>query len=169
MSGLNPEKHELLEIAVLITDGNLNILEEKGFERVIHHPEYILNSMDAWCKKNHEKSGLIQSVLSSPHTLASTELELLEYLQKYVSKPKVAILAGNSVYVDRAFLFRYIPRIVEYLHYRVIDVSTIKELARRWNYYVFQNAPKKKANHRAMDDIRESIEELRYYKKTWLI
>ncbi|CCJ30287.1 unnamed protein product [Pneumocystis jirovecii] len=133
MSGLNPEKHELLEIAVLITDGNLNILEEKGFERVIHHPEYILNSMDAWCKKNHEKSGLIQSVLSSPHTLASTELELLEYLQK------------------------------------VIDVSTIKELARRWNYYVFQNAPKKKANHRAMDDIRESIEELRYYKKTWLI
>ncbi|QSL66972.1 hypothetical protein MERGE_001359 [Pneumocystis wakefieldiae] len=169
MSGLDPEKHELLEIAVLITDGNLNIIESKGFQRVIHHPEHILNSMDSWCKKHHEENGLIQSVLSSSHTLASTEIELLDYLQKYISKSKVALLAGNSVYVDRAFLSRYIPGIFEYLHYRIIDVSTIKELARCWNYEIFQNAPKKKVNHRAMDDILESIEELKYYKKMWLM
>ncbi|KAG4305827.1 hypothetical protein PORY_000737 [Pneumocystis oryctolagi] len=173
MSGLDPEKHELLEVAVLITDGDLNILDKviviKGFERVIHHSENILNSMNSWCKKHHEEAcGLIQSVLLSPYTLASTESDFLKYIQKYVPKPKVAMLAGNSVHVDKAFLLRYMPSIVEYLHYRIIDVSTIKELAKCWNYEVFQNAPKKKASHRAMDDVRESIEELRYYKKTWL-
>ncbi|KAJ1965979.1 rna exonuclease [Dipsacomyces acuminosporus] len=163
MTGLDYDKDTIIEIACVITDGNLNILE-KGDDIVIHHPKQTMDAMNDWCKEHHGKSGLTQSVLASKVTMAEAEDRVLGLVKKHCSKPRTAILAGNSVHADRAFLVRQMPRLIEHLHYRIIDVSSVKELARRWNPQVYKAGPAKAEAHRALDDILESISELQYYK-----
>lgn len=162
MTGLDPEKDVIIEIACLVTDSALNILEE-GPCLVIHQPLRILRAMDQWNQTHHGKSGLIEAVKKSKIKLRDAEQQSLEFIKKYC-KPGKSPLCGNSIHHDRRFLARYMPGIHKYLSYRLIDVSTIKELVRRW-YPAHCNPPKKEGSHRALSDIRESIDELRYYQK----
>jgi oligoribonuclease len=162
MTGLDFTKDRIMEIACVVCDLKLNHIDSK--EYILHQDDTILNTMDEWCVKNHGATGLTEACRKSTITEAQAEDELLAFLQKY-SKPKQSPLAGNSVYADRMFLKVYMPKIDNFLHYRLIDVSTIKELARRWNPELFHNAPRKKLVHRALDDIHESIIELKYYKQ----
>ncbi|KAJ2813118.1 Oligoribonuclease, mitochondrial [Coemansia furcata] len=163
MTGLDSENDTILEIACIITDGSLNILAS-GPEIVIHHPQHVLDKMNEWCVEHHGKSGLTARVLDSTVTMEEAETAVLDLVKQCCAQPRVAVLAGNSVHVDCAFLRRYMPRLIEHLHYRIVDVSSVKELARRWNPEVLQRAPAKSLAHRALDDIIESIEELRYYQ-----
>jgi oligoribonuclease len=160
MTGLDPEKEKIIEVALIVTDGNLNILAE-GPDLVIHQPATILKGMDAWNQEHHTKSGLLDAVKESTMTVKKAEQLLLEVMAEYC-KPKKAPLCGNSVHHDRKFLARYMPKIDEYLHYRHVDVSTLKALIARW-YPKDKEPPKGKA-HRALSDIRESIEELKFYR-----
>lgn len=162
MSGLDPAKERILEIATIITDGQLRIIEE-GPRIVIHQPAKILKGMDAWNQKHHKKSGLIDEVTASRVTLKKAEQRTLEFIKKHCQYKK-SPLCGNSVHHDRKFMSRYMPKLDDYIHYRIIDVSTLKGLIHRW-YPKLKNHPKKTENHRALDDIRESIEELRFYRK----
>ncbi|EAT39328.1 AAEL008865-PC [Aedes aegypti] len=162
MTGLEVEKDRILEIACVITNKNLEILE-RGPDIVIHEPEEVLNAMNEWCQTNHSKTGLIQAVRESKIDLQKAEQMVLDFVKKYCPE-KACPLAGNTIYMDRMFLYRYMPQLNEYLHYRIIDVSTVKELCKRWNGAVFSNCPPKKLVHRALDDIEESIQELKYYK-----
>ena len=162
MSGLDPERDRILEIAVIITDGQLEEIAE-GPHLIVKQPESLLAGMDEWNRRQHGKSGLVERVLASSVTEASAESQVLEFLQQYCG-PRLVPLAGNSVHQDRRFLVRYMPRLEHYLHYRNVDVSTVKELVRRWYPDVYKKKPHKETAHRAMDDIRESIEELRYYR-----
>ena len=164
MTGLDPEKDTLLEVAVIITEGDLSLVAE-GPNVVIHHPDNVLNSMNQWCIKHHGESGLTGAVRSSKITMREAEKQLLSFVSKHTPRGSCP-LAGNSVGQDAKFLSRYMPELMDYLHYRVVDVSTIMELNKRWAPEVDMGAPRKKLNHRALDDIRESIEELRYYKRT---
>ena len=162
MSGLNPDKDTILEIATIITDRDLNILDQDGLELVINHPLSLLNSMDEWNTQHHKESGLWNKVLNCTTSLQDAQSASLEYISKY-TKPKKNLLAGNSIWQDRRFLANYMPLIHEHLHYRMIDVSTIKELTKRW--YPDLLIPKKVNAHRAMDDIIESINELIFLRK----
>lgn len=162
MTGLDPEKERIIEIATIVTDGNLNILAE-GPNRVIHQPLRLLKKMDAWNESHHKKSGLFEEVRKSKVTLKKAERQTLEFIKKY-SPPKKALLCGNSVHHDRRFLIKYMPKIHEYLHYRLVDVSSIRSVIDRW-YPKSKEVPEKKELHRALDDIKESIEELRFYRK----
>ncbi|TGZ46349.1 probable oligoribonuclease isoform X2 [Temnothorax longispinosus] len=162
MTGLEVDKHHILEIACIVTDKKLKIVSEE-LNIVIHQPDTILENMNEWCKENHTKTGLIENSRSSTVSLEEAEKTVLDLLKKHIPQGSCP-LAGNSVYIDRLFLHKYMPLVNNYLHYRIIDVSTIKEIARRWNPNVYNSAPKKKLNHRALDDIKESINELRYYK-----
>lgn len=165
MTGLDPETDHILEIASLVTDGDLNILAE-GPEIIIHQPDEILNSMNEWCIKQHGESGLTERVRSSTITLKEAEKQTLKFIRKYTGRTKVP-LCGNSIGQDRMFLLRYMPKITNHLHYRMVDVSSVKEMAVRW----YPTFPKffKKATHRAMDDIRESVAELQYYREKLFI
>lgn len=163
MTGLNIDTDHIIEMACLITDKNLNIVAE-GPELVIHQSDTILNEMNEWCQNTHSKSGLTQAVRESKIDIRQAEDQMVEFLKKHVS-PKACPLAGNSVYVDRMFLNKYMPKFNEYLHYRIIDVSTVKELNFRW-FPTNNNSKTKKFNHRALDDIKESIEELKFYRNT---
>jgi len=163
MSGLIPEKERVLEIAVIITDGNLEIIAE-GPELVIHQPDSLLEAMDDWNKEHHGASGLIEKVRASTVSEADAEEMILSFLRQHV-EPKKAPLAGNTVHQDKRFLGLYLPAIDDYLHYRIVDVSTVKELASRWYPEAYSRRPNKQNTHRALDDIRESIEELRYYRR----
>lgn len=161
MSGLDPDQHQVLELATLITDSNLNIVAE-GPELVVSHPPALFATMDAWCQEHHQKSGLWQRVLDSRLSLAEAERLTLDFVKKHTPQ-RTSPLCGNSIWQDRRFLARHMPTLEGYLHYRIIDVSTIKELAARW-------APAskfsgKKGAHRALDDIRESLAELRHYRE----
>ncbi|RNA40090.1 mitochondrial, partial [Brachionus plicatilis] len=160
MSGLNIDKDHILEIACLITDKNLNTVAE-GPELIIHQSNEVLNGMDEWCTKTHGESGLTASCRSSQINIEQAEQIMLEFVQKHIPKGACP-LAGNSIHVDRIFLNKYMKNFLNYLHYRIIDVSTIKELAKRWSderqFFV------KKQTHRALDDIKESIDELKYYR-----
>ncbi len=161
MSGLDPATCEILEVAVIITDGNLNELAI-GPEIVIHWPNAVLDAMDGWCTEHHGKSGLTAAVRASTTTLAEAETALLAFLQE--GTPKGASpLCGNTIHQDRAFLQKGMAAVDAHLHYRNVDVSTLKELVRRW----YPDLPKfeKRETHRALDDIRESIAELRYYRE----
>ncbi|KAG0774710.1 hypothetical protein G6F22_013851 [Rhizopus arrhizus] len=162
MTGLDIKEDHLIEIAVLITDGDLNIVA-KGPELVIYQPKEIMDSMNEWCTEHHGKSGLTQKVLESKITTKEAERQVFEFLQQHIPKG-VAPLAGNSVHADKVFLNKEMPSIVDYLHYRIVDVSTVKELAKRW-YPNIASKVVKKSTHRALDDIIESIEELKYYQK----
>lgn len=167
MTGLDRTKHHICEIAVLATDKDLNIIAE-GPEIVIHLDEKQLSQMSEWCVEHHGKSGLTQQIKDSKIEMKSAEQMVLEFVKKYVPHKK-GILCGNSIHADKQFICSDMPALADYLHYRLIDVSTIKELTRRWYPEILAKAPKKKLSHRAMDDIKESIEELQYYKKSVFI
>ena len=167
MTGLDLNKDVLVEIAVLVTDSQLNILGE-GVDLVIHAPQQIIDQMNDFVREMHTSSGLITEIPAGV-SLSQAETQILEYLNKYAPGAGKSPLAGNSVSVDRTFITRFLPAVNEYLHYRTVDVSSVKELARRWYPKVYYAAPKKTGNHRALGDIRDSIEELEYYRKTIFI
>ncbi|XP_034173421.1 putative oligoribonuclease isoform X1 [Osmia lignaria lignaria] len=162
LSGLDIEKDTIIEIACIITDKDLNIAT-KEFNVVIHQPDTVLETMDQWCTKHHTQTGLIKESKSSQVSLKEAEQMLFNFLSNHVPKG-VCPLAGNTVYIDRIFLRKLMPLVNNYLHYRIIDVSSVKELARRWNPVTYMNSPRKKLCHRAKMDIKESIQELQYYK-----
>ena len=164
MTGLDPEKEGIIEIASIVTDKHLNILAE-GPNLVIRQPLKLLKKMDAWNQKHHKKSGLIDEVKSSKITVKQAEKATLNFIKQYCI-PGKAILCGNTIYQDRRFLIQHMRKLDRFLHYRLIDVSTIKELVRRW-YPKDKQLPKKDSSHRALADIRESIGELRFYKETY--
>lgn len=162
MTGLNPEKEGIIEIATIVTDKNLNIIEE-GPDIVIRQPAKLLKGMDEWNQKQHKKSGLIDQVKASKISLRQAEKKTLDFIKKHCV-PQKTILCGNAVYHDRRFIIKHMPKLNAFLHYRLVDVSTLKELTQRW-YPKTKEAPKKTENHRALSDIRESIEELKFYRK----
>jgi len=164
MTGLEPARHVIVEIATIITDDQLEIVAE-GPDLVIHADEVQLSEMDDFVTDMHTKSGLLEQIrLSSTHLEEATQLTL-DFIMEHVKKPRSVPLCGNSIGTDRRFLDAYMPEIENFLHYRSIDVSTAKELARRWNPAVLKGVPQKETSHRALDDIRESITELRHYKE----
>ncbi|HTL48892.1 MAG TPA: oligoribonuclease [Verrucomicrobiae bacterium] len=166
MTGLNPEKEVIIEMATIVTDSDLNILAE-GPSLVLHQPAKYLKAMDEWNTNQHTKSGLVDQVKKSKITPAAAEKKTLAFLKDYCV-PGKSPLCGNSIHHDRRFVIKYMPRLNAYLHYRHLDVSTIKGLIDRW-YPKNKDLPKKSDSHRALDDIRESIEELRFYRKTYFV
>jgi len=160
MTGLDPDEDRILEIAVLVTDGDLATVIE-GPDIIVHQPDAVLDGMDEWNTTHHGESGLVERVRASEVTDAEAEAQVLEFLQRHVDAT-VAPLAGNSIHQDRAFLRRWMPALHAYLHYRNVDVSTVKELARRW--YPGALPPAKGDTHRAREHFRESIAELRFYR-----
>ncbi|MBX7456303.1 oligoribonuclease [Mycolicibacterium sp. 3033] len=165
MTGLDLASDRLIEIAVLVTDSELNILGE-GIDVVIHAEEDALTSMVDVVTQMHTKSGLIDEVRRSTIDLATAETMALEYIREHVKQAKTAPLCGNSIATDRGFLARDMPKLDDYLHYRMIDVSSIKELCRRWYPRIYFGQPEKGLAHRALADIEESIRELKYYRQT---
>lgn len=163
MSGLDPERESILEIATLITDAALDVVAE-GPVLAIHQPESLLEAMDDWNREHHHASGLVARVRASRVSLADAEDATLAFVRQYCTE-RSSPLCGNSIYQDRRFLARYMKRLDAFLHYRNIDVSTVKELVRRW-YPDAPPPPEKKHAHLALDDIRESLEELRFYRTT---
>jgi len=164
MTGLDPEKEGIIEIATIITDGDLNILEE-GPNLIIHQPLRLLKKMDEWNTTQHTKSGLVDAIKKSKVKAKDAERETLAFITKYC-QPQKAPLCGNSIHHDRRFLIKYMPVLNAFLHYRNVDVSTIKAIVDRW-YTKNKDLPKKKENHRALDDVRESIRELKFYRETY--
>ncbi|GMM89439.1 oligoribonuclease [Vibrio fortis] len=163
MTGLDPETHKIIEIATIVTDSELNILAE-GPVLAIHQPDSELDKMDEWCTTTHTGSGLVKRVKESSVTEQDAIAQTIEFLEKWVPKGKSPI-CGNSIGQDRRFLYKHMPELEEYFHYRYIDVSTLKELTRRWKPEVLDGFTKS-GSHLALDDIRESIAELQYYRKT---
>ncbi|WP_234494662.1 oligoribonuclease [Vibrio maritimus] len=163
MTGLDPETHKIIEIASIVTDSELNILAE-GPVIAIHQPESELAKMDDWCTNTHTASGLVARVQASDHDEESSIRETIAFLEKWVPKGKSPI-CGNSIGQDRRFLYKHMPELEEYFHYRYVDVSTIKELTRRWKPEVLDGFTKQ-GTHLALDDIRESIAELKFYRET---
>jgi oligoribonuclease len=163
MTGLDPEIHTILEIGTVVTDADLNTMAE-GPVLAIHHSERVLTKMEGWSQKHHGESGLTQRCRESKISMAKAEKETLTFLQKHCP-PKKLPLCGNSISQDRRFLVKYMPKLEAFFHYRNVDVSSIKELVRRW-YPDTPHCPEKKQTHHVRDDIRESIEELKYYRRT---
>jgi oligoribonuclease len=168
MTGLDIRRDALIEIAVLVTDGELTVLGE-GVDLVIHADETALAGMPEIVREMHERSGLTDAVRASPVTVAEAERLVLDYVRQHVPDPRAAPLAGNSIATDRAFLARDMPELDRYLHYRMVDVSSVKELCRRWYPRVFYAKPEKGLAHRALADIMESIRELEYYRRTLFV
>ena len=168
MTGLDPAKHVIVEIATLLTDDDLNIIAE-GPDLVIHAGDEELALMDEVVVEMHTKSGLLEQIKASTITLEEAAKQTLEFLQTHIPEPRSVPLCGNSIGMDRRFLSIYMNDVEEFLHYRSIDVSTLKELARRWNPSTIDGAPRKEAGHRALDDITESINELRYYREVLFV
>lgn len=162
MSGLNPDVCKILEIATLVTDADLDIVAE-GPDIVVHQPDAVLEAMDEWCTTHHGESGLTAAVQASKTSIAEAEAQTLAFLEP-LCEAGASPLCGNSIWQDRRFISRYMPKLDAFLHYRMIDVSTIKELSRRW--YPGTKAPPKGQSHRALDDIRESIAELKFYRES---
>lgn len=162
MTGLDPDTNTIIEIATIVTDKYLNVLAE-GPNLAIHQPQEVMDAMDEWCTTHHGQSGLTKRVLETDMTLAQAEVETIKFLEKYVPKG-ISPICGNSVGQDRRFLYQYMPALEVYFHYRYVDVSTIKELAKRWQPDVLGGF-KKAGSHLAMDDIKESIAELAYYRE----
>ena len=165
MTGLDLGKDKLIEVAALVTDGDLRVLGE-GIDLVIHADDAALGSMPDVVRDMHAKSGLTEEVRRSTVTMAEAEEAVLAYVKKFVTNPRSAPLCGNSIATDRGFLARDMPALDSYLHYRMIDVSSIKELCRRWYPRIYYAQPQKGMAHRALADIRESIRELEYYRRT---
>lgn len=165
MSGLDPDKDQVLEIALIVTDKDLNLVEE-GPVLVVHQSDAVLDGMDNWNKGTHGKSGLIDKVKASTLTEAQVEEQVLAFMQKHVGK-RVSPMCGNSICQDRRFLARHMPQLEAYFHYRNLDVSTLKELAARWRPEL-KDGFKKANSHTALADIMESIEELKYYREHFI-
>jgi oligoribonuclease len=163
MTGLDTERHTIVEVAVVVTDSELEILHD-GLDLVVHASADELARMDDFVRKMHTKSGLLPAIEASTLSLAAAGAQVLDYLREWIPAPGVAPLCGNSIGVDRRFLDRYLPDVDRYLHYRSIDVSSLKELCRRWYPAEYRGRPDKAETHRALDDIRESVAELRYYR-----
>ncbi len=168
MTGLDLRRDALIEIAALVTDGELNVLGE-GIDVVISCEESALENMPEVVRDMHARSGLTDEVRASTVTVADAEQQVLTYLREHVPDPGMAPLAGNSIATDRAFLARDMPELDKHLHYRMVDVSSVKELARRWFPRVFYAKPEKGLAHRALADIRESIRELAYYRRVLFV
>ncbi len=163
MTGLDPGRHAIVEIATLITDDDLTIVAE-GPDLVVATPAAKLAEMDDFVRNMHTSSGLLKEIEASTLTLADAGATTLAFIQEHVPKARTVPLAGNSIGTDRRFLAAYLPAIEEYLHYRSVDVSTVKELCRRWYPGVLKSAPVKAGDHRAMGDIKESVAELAFYR-----
>ncbi len=168
MTGLDLDQHVIVEIACIVTDSDLNPLDD-GIDIVVHQGPDALERMDDFVRKMHTKSGLLPLIEASSVGLAEAQARTLDYVRAHVPAPGAAPLCGNSIGVDRRFLDRYMRELDGYLHYRCIDVSSIKELCRRWYPAIYSKRPNKTEQHRALDDIRESIEELRYYRERLFI
>jgi len=163
MTGLDPTRHVIVEIAALVTDDELDILAE-GPDLVVHQPLEALSAMDDVVREMHAASGLLAAVAASDVDLAAAGRAVLDFVRSHVPEPRTVPLCGNSIGTDRRFLAAYLPEIDEHLHYRSVDVSTVKELCRRWYPEAYDAAPVKAGSHRALDDVRESVAELRYYR-----
>ena len=165
MTGLNPTRDSILSVCCLITDADLSLLDSAGFDAVIQTPQAKLDAMDDWCTRTHSATGLTSACLSSTTTADSAADGLLSYIQSHIPERGIALLAGNSIHADRAFLAREPwDRVLKHLHYRIFDVSAIKEAVRRWApEEVLEGAPRKEVRHEARADVQESIAEARYY------
>ena len=168
MTGLDPDRHVIVEIATLLTDDQLDLVAE-GPDLIVHATADQLTSMDDFVRTMHTKSGLLPEIEASEISLADAGEATLDFLREHIPEPRTVPLCGNSIGTDRRFLAKHLPEIEEFLHYRSIDVSTLKELARRWRPEVLASAPDKAAGHRALDDIRESLAELRHYRDTMFV
>ena len=167
MTGLSPQEDVILEISVILTDSKL-VEIARGPNLIISKPKERLDSMNEWCTRLHGSSGLTAQVLESTLSLADAEQQVMDFLKQHC-RPGESPLCGNSVWQDKMFMVKHMPAIVDFLHYRIIDVSTIKQLVQRWYQSDDKNVFKKKETHRALDDIEESIEELKWYKKGFFI
>ena len=165
MSGLSPESDRVLELAVVITDAELNVVAE-GPVIVVHQDDSVLDKMDSWNRSTHARSGLISRVRESRVDEAAAQRQMLEWVARYVPAGR-SPMCGNSICQDRRFMARWMPQLEAFFHYRNLDVSTLKELARRWKPEVFRSF-EKKSRHEALADIYESIEELKHYRARWL-
>jgi oligoribonuclease len=163
MTGLDPTRHTIIEIASLVTDDDL-VVKEEGPDIVVHATPEQLAEMDDYVLAMHSRSGLLAATEASTYTLADAGAETLAFLEKHIPEPHTVPLAGNSIGTDRRFLAALLPELENYLHYRSVDVSTVKELCRRWRPEVYKEAPVKKGGHRALADIKESVCELAYYR-----
>jgi oligoribonuclease len=163
MTGLQPDSDRIIEMALLVTDAQLNLVAESPVW-VLHQPDEVLDAMDSWNKGTHTKTGLVERVKASTLTEAQAEAQALEFLERYVP-PNVSPMCGNSICQDRRFLVRWMPRLEAHFHYRNLDVSTLKELVRRWKPELLKGFTKE-GKHEALADILESIEELKFYRKS---
>ena len=162
MTGLDPEKERIIEMATIITDSELNLVAE-GPVIAVHQPDSLLDAMDEWCTRTHGESGLTKRVRESKVSEAEAEQQTIAFLKEYMESGK-SPLCGNSIGQDRRFLVKYMPQLEDFFHYRNLDVSTVKELARRWRPDVLGGV-KKQGSHQALDDIRDSVSELQYYRE----
>jgi oligoribonuclease len=165
MSGLSPENDRVLEVAIVVTDSQLNVVAE-GPVKVVHQPDDVFERMDSWNKSTHKKSGLIDRARAATQNEAEVEAELIAFLAQY-SPASASPMCGNSICQDRRFLARHMPKLEAFFHYRNLDVSTLKELAKRWKPGIMAGFAKH-GKHEALADIHESIEELKYYKEKFL-
>lgn len=164
MTGLNPDVDVIVEIATIVTDDDLNVVAE-GPDLVIHHSDDVLAIMDPFVAQMHTESGLLPAIRESRTTVAEAARLTLDFIRVHVTEPRTVPLCGNSIGTDRRFLAKYMADIENYLHYRCVDVSSVKELVRRWYPGMEHSRTQKSVTHRAMDDVRESIEELRWYRE----
>lgn len=165
MTGLEPDRHVIVEIATLVTDDDLAIVAE-GPDLVVHQPPELMAAMDPFVRDMHTKSGLLPLIEASTVSLADAGAQTLAFIKSHVPEARTVPLCGNSIGTDRRFLAKHLPEIEDWLHYRSVDVSTIKELTRRWYPDVLKARAEKEGRHRALDDIRASVDELRYYRQT---
>ena len=168
MTGLDPDRHVIVEIATLLTDDNLELVAE-GPDLIVHATELELAEMDDFVTSMHTRSGLLDQIKTSTVSLEEAGQQTMAFLREHIPEARTVPLCGNSIGTDRRFLAKQLPEVEEYLHYRSIDVSTLKELARRWHPAAFKSAPKKGGTHRALDDIRESLDELHHYRSTLFV
>eukprot|EP00158_Paraphelidium_tribonemae_P004315 Partr_v1_DN26686_c1_g1_i4_m69320 putative REX2, RNA exonuclease 2 homolog (S. cerevisiae) len=172
MTGLDLDGGDtILEVAIVLTNSDLvEFPRDSQYHAIVHQTDAVLAGMNEWCIKHHGDSGLTARVRTSTLCISQVEDQIMDFLRADNRVPQGAgLLCGNSVHADRRFLARFMPKVDKYLHYRIVDVSTVKELCRAWNPAIFSKAPKKKLCHRAIDDILESIEELRFYRRHFLI
>ena len=165
MTGLNPDADRIIEVAMIITDADLNVVAQSEVY-VVHQSDEVLNGMDAWNTATHGRTGLTQRVRDSRLSEAEVEEKLLDFISAWIPE-KTSPMCGNTIHQDRRFMVRYMPKLEAYFHYRNLDVSTLKELARRWHPAVAKGVVKR-GSHQALDDILESIEEMRYYREHFL-
>lgn len=165
MTGLNPDSDKIIEVAMIVTDKDLNVLAQSPVY-VVHQSDEVLNGMDEWNTSTHTRTGLVDKVKASNLNESQVEEALIEFMKQWVPE-RVTPMCGNTIHQDRRFMARWMPELEQYFHYRNIDVSTLKELARRWKPQILKGIVKKGA-HQALDDIIESIEEMKYYREHFI-